>query len=391
MLEFVQVTAQYSNAVLVAVLPFVSDFAQKLQLPINLPLSLAMVESFKPDPRKGQVGGVVTLTNGYRLWFEHGHVTSMESPQCYFHLQDPAAIPKFFGPVRLSQAEAVALSRKAITNLGYALADLYAHLAPRITPPPVVGTHNVARYRLEWADPANLGTSVDTEVNATNGRIELLTFHSRKLWRESPKVGIEPPLASSPRSSKAVSVGQSNALMRFILPQISEWSRQLNLPIPVPVTSNHIANVIMKDPDWDIRVELTNEFTFAYAQGYVRGFQTRDTFWRRDPGALVDEKSFWGEWKMNQEDAVALVRQAVQKIGGEAEAALMKEAPTVLKPDSVAHYVAPRYWIEWLKNDPRHVGTEVEIAAEVDAHKKQLKYLRVFNGRVWRKSPVNGL
>jgi hypothetical protein len=388
MLELVQITAQHSNALLVAILPFVSDFAQKLHLPLLTPLNPAMVQTFKPDSRKGAVGGVVTLTNGYRFWFDHGHVASMESPDAYFHLQDPAQVPRFFGPVRLAEDEVVALARKAITNLSYPLPDLYAHLAPAVTPPPQVGTNQVPRYRLQWGDPINLGTSVDIELNATNGRVELLTFHSRKLWRDAPKVaGLTPP--SEPRSKDAsLSLTESNRLLGFLLPQISEWSRQLKLPVHLPVTSNSVLRMLIKDKDWDVRIELTNGLSFSYAHGYVRGFQTQDTFWRREPQASVDEKSFWGEWKMGEKDAVAIVRDAVRRVAGKAETELMKEAPKVFKPDRVGEYVTPRYWIEWLKMHPEQVGAELEIAAEVDADKKVIKYLRVFNARVWRKLPA---
>lgn len=386
MLELVQITAQYSNAVLVAILPFVSEFAQKVQLPVLTPLNLAMVQAFKPDPRKGEVGGVVTLTNGYRFWFEHGHVASVESPQCYFHLQDPAEIPKFFGTVRLNEGEAIATGRKALTNLCYSLKDLYADLAPKVTPPPQVGENKVPRYRLQWADPASLGTSVDVEVNATDGRIELLTFHSQRLWRNPPKVAVQPSsIAIS--SPKTVGVGESNALVRFILPQISEWSRQLKLPVRLPVTSNSITRVVIKDLEWDVQVHLTNGFAFSYAQGYVRGFQTPDAFWRREPNASVDSALFWGEWRMTDKEAVAMVREAVKKVGGSAEAALLKDEPKIFKPDKVGDYLAPRYWIEWLKLHPQQLGAELEITAEVDADKKVIKYLRVYNARAWRKPP----
>jgi hypothetical protein len=387
MLELVQVTVQYSNAVLVAILPFVSHFAEKLQLPPPTPLNVAMVQTFTPDPRRGEIGGQLTLTNGYTFWFQRGHVNYMASPNAYYQLQDPNEIPRFFGPVRLTEADALQTTRKTITNLGYSLESVFAHLPPKVTPPPMVGTNTIPRYRLEWADPVYLGTSISLEVNATNGRIESFTSHSPKLERQSPKISVQTSSVSSNRLSKALTVGQSNALLRFILPQVSEWSRKLNLPVELPVTSNSIAQVIIRNADWDARVELTNGFAFDCERGYVRGFKMRDTFWRREPRTMLDEKLLWGEWKLSQDDAVALVRQAATKIGGEAEAALLKEQPTVLKPPKVAQYVVPRYWIEWIKTDPQHVGTELEIAAEVDADKRLIKYLRVFNGRLWRNVP----
>lgn len=388
MLEFVQITAQYSNAVLTAILPFVSEFAAKMEFPVVTPLNLGMVQQFKPDPRKGEVGGLVTLTNGYRFWFERGHVNQMVSPWSYYDLQDPREIPRFFGPVRLTEAEALGIARKAITNLGYSLETLYAHVPPATTSPPKVGTNIVPRYRFEWRDPIELVTSVGVEVNGTSRRIERLTFASRKLWRDSPKLAIQPPSTSPTRAPKVVSTVQSNALLRVIAPQVSEWSKKLDLPIDLPVTSNSLSRVFIKDPDWDVRAYLTNGYVFFYAQGYVRGLRTQDPFFRRDrEDPPVDEKLFLGEWKMSEKEAVVLARETVKKVAGEAEMALMKSEPTVLKPDKVGPYVVPRYWIQWLKSDPQHAGTDLEIGVEVDADKKIIKYLRVFNSRLWEKLP----
>ena len=42
--EIIRITADYSNAVLVAVLPYVSDFAQKLDLPVPHPITTAHVQ-----------------------------------------------------------------------------------------------------------------------------------------------------------------------------------------------------------------------------------------------------------------------------------------------------------------------------------------------------------
>jgi hypothetical protein len=384
--QLMHMTAQYSNAVLIAILPFVSDFAQKLQLPILTPLTPPMVQSFAADTRKGAIGGVVTITNGYQFWFDHGFVTSYESPRSYFHLQDPDQVPKFFGPVKLSEAQAVATARKGLTNLGYNPKDLYADIAPNVTTPPQVGSTNVPRYRLQWADPVDLGNAVDAELNATDGSLEMLTLQSRKLWREAPKV-----VASAPEYTvtnlQSVSATESNALVRFMLPQVSEWARQLKLPVRLPVTTNSLERLIIKDPTWDVRMDLTNGYSFLYSQGYVRGFHTPDVFWRREPHSAANPEHFFGQWNLSEDDAVTLVRNAVEKISGEPEAVMVKGKPTVLTSEKVGSYKVPRYWIEWLREHSQSVGTEMEIVAEVDADKKVIKYLRVFNGRVWRKVP----
>src|SRR5690349_15136740 len=118
-MDFIHVTAQYSNAVLVALLPYVSDFAEKLHLPILSPVTSAQVLEFRCSPRRDEIGGLILLTNGYRFSFHDGHVSSFDSPKSYFSLQDPEAISNFFGPIIIKEKDAQKLARKAIVTLGY--------------------------------------------------------------------------------------------------------------------------------------------------------------------------------------------------------------------------------------------------------------------------------
>ena len=50
--DWIQVTAQYSNAVLVAMLPYVNDVAQKLDLPIPHPITAEHLSYFDIAPRR---------------------------------------------------------------------------------------------------------------------------------------------------------------------------------------------------------------------------------------------------------------------------------------------------------------------------------------------------
>jgi len=152
-MELIQITAQYSNAVLVAILPHVSDFADKLNLPILAPVTTSHVLTFKCDPRKEHIGGFMTLTNGYQFTFLDGRVCVYRSPQSYYSLQDPSRIPEFYGPTKVGEREAIMIARNAIRKLGYEDRMFHAENSPLVTPPEKIGTNSVARYRLKWTDP----------------------------------------------------------------------------------------------------------------------------------------------------------------------------------------------------------------------------------------------
>ena len=85
--DLVQMTATYSNAVLVAILPHFTDVAQKLELPFPTPITQSEIRRSFCDPRAGEIGGWVALTNGYQFWYEKGHVRMFHSPRDYFILQ----------------------------------------------------------------------------------------------------------------------------------------------------------------------------------------------------------------------------------------------------------------------------------------------------------------
>src|SRR5437879_1330548 len=101
MLELFQITAQYSNAVLVAIMPYVADFAKRLDLPLAQPVTVAQVASFRCSPRSDHFGGRVTLTNGYEFSFDRGRISQYRSPKSYFSLQEPDRIPEFYGVAKI--------------------------------------------------------------------------------------------------------------------------------------------------------------------------------------------------------------------------------------------------------------------------------------------------
>jgi hypothetical protein len=180
--EILQVTAAYSNAVLVAIMPHISNFAKALDLPIPQPVTTAQVEHFGCSPRADHVGGRVILTNDYSFTFDVGTVVLYRSPRSFFSLQDPQRVPEFYGPIKIKTDEAVKIARDALKKLGYTESELHYDLPPKIKPPLKNENHYVARYLIEWRDPdrpdnGSFGipfTTAAVEVDASSGQIQML-------------------------------------------------------------------------------------------------------------------------------------------------------------------------------------------------------------------------
>jgi hypothetical protein len=366
-LQFVEITAAYSNAVLVAILPHVTDFARKMELPIPLPVTVEQLDGFGCDHRLGDPAGGMRLTNGYIFGFRHGHINLFKTPSRYSDLQDPQLVPKFFGELRMTDQEAVELCRVTIRKLGYTEEMLYADLRPTIKYPERVGAKVVPRYMVSWTDPRG-GRSCEFEVNAQDKRIETVWFASDHLWRDPPKIDVVPqPKGGGVFKSRFGPVNPEYAkrLLPAILPEFTDYSRRLGLPISLPITTNHVASYTCQKFDGQVYADviLTNKHRFFYRDGTVQCYDAPDSFFDYTKTA-VRVSDFVGRWRLKDSEAVRLAREALEKLGLPEEALFADETPSITKPRNVSN--VPRIQIDWTKGKDgvQWTKTMIEIDAE---------------------------
>src|ERR1035437_5762117 len=182
----IHITANYSNAVLVAILPHISDCAKELDLPIQQPLDFAQVSSFHPIPYQGEIGGTVDLTNQYSFFFSSGYVNSFHSPNDWFantndDWTDVESFKRYLGKDNITTNEAIQLARDAFRKLGYKPEDFQLHRPPTWFQGPSdierIGGH-IPFCRIEWDSPESkvqsllgLGFSVQFDVDMQHRQI----------------------------------------------------------------------------------------------------------------------------------------------------------------------------------------------------------------------------
>jgi hypothetical protein len=396
MMELVRITAQYSNAVLVAVLPHVSDFAAKIEVPVHVPITANQVLEFKCDPRKGQVGGQVTLTNHFEFTYLDGRVCMYRSPESYFSLQDPGRIPSFYGKVAVGETEAIRAVHKATRKLGYTDTMLHTDTAPKITRPEKVGTNYVARYRFQWLDPSWRGSKdsgvvpavLDVEINALNQRIEMMTISSPESRRPSPKIGIEsqalvPPTAPKIPQNNSVGAWASKeyalAALQVVLPEISNFITNIGLAVPVPATTNDVDmaryTCVIENNNPVIQLYLKNGDRFNYLHGHVAAYYAHDAFLKfPDRGRVQD---FLGKVAVSTNEAVKLVKDSLKRLGfAETKVDITAESPTPVGTNSFTRLFV-------------HVGfptSDSEIAVfEIDLSRKGIKSVYYDDHSAWRQ------
>lgn len=106
----VKVTPEYTQAVLTAVLPYFSEVAKKLDLPVPQPITQADVAGFHVLPFE-ELTASMLLKNKWVFNFGFGYVRDFSSPNSYYNLQNPDEIPKYYGQVKVDRNEAIKLAR----------------------------------------------------------------------------------------------------------------------------------------------------------------------------------------------------------------------------------------------------------------------------------------
>jgi hypothetical protein len=208
MIEIIEITAAYSNAVLVAILPQISDFSKKLDLPIKQPIPISEVAQFRPSPYKGRIEGPLWLNSGYWFMFDHrGYVQGFRSPKNFFTAQEDAVenVQKYLGHTRMSTNEIVALARKTLHKLGYKSELTYANREPELQGPSDLNQGGHVPYaRVRWrVEEGNTYNDVYVDINTEDKSIVglYLGFTKDKQVGTPLKINVEPEVKSGKRKS----------------------------------------------------------------------------------------------------------------------------------------------------------------------------------------------
>jgi hypothetical protein len=378
MLNLIQVTVQYSNAVLVAILPQISDFVSKAELPIPAPITIQQVETFKCSPVQGDIGGAVLLTNGLWVLYLQGHVYDLRTPRSYYNLQNARDIPKFYGPLHLNKEQALESVRRAIRRLGYSLTESFTDQEPQVDMPVNIGTNVVPYYRFLWRDPVSGKTAVRVELNADSNRIEEIRLSSPFFWRAPPKVAVQPAVREA---QFPVNEAASNGIVTASLPEIEEFGRKLKLPVPFPMDARQIQGVEFFGATGAL-LSFSNGYSFTCENGVVTEFSAPDSISSILPVGPPPRPfaSYLGNWNLSETEATEIVRRAIENLGYKTRDFDVEKPPDIKKSAAVGKYLVPRYRLFWIANDPATGKTLSLVSAEINGDKKRLEHLQLAGG-----------
>lgn len=356
------------------------------------------------------------MTNGCAFIFDHGRVESFESADTFAYLQDPRLVPHYYGPIKITQAQALRIAHDAIKKIGYTDSILAADGPPEITPPKKDRGHFIARYRIRWTDPTRGGdprhppTSIEFEINATTGRIQMVNISNPNTFQPDPKLNVKPTITEEGPRSMPIGPGRkitpvnaeyAKQFLTSILPQISEFVKTAGVAVKAPISSNDVDmlqylskyNCGIVDNDTMAQVDLKTGDRFVYRHGQVVAFYAADAqdFPMREHAATFPEidqyqAKFFGPVNMTTNEAVALVRQTIGKLGYLQATVHVDEKPKIGGPGWWGTNRIARCFIEWRES----VDPPTWVNAEVDISKKTLKSLYINDHaitNIWRTPP----
>ncbi len=392
----------YSNAVLKVSFPHYENFARKLDLPTP---NIKQVVQFSPGFHKGEIGGSATLTNGFVFWFDKG-VVGFYGPRSYpTKVETYWSFPKFYGTPKMTREEAIVLARKTIKKLGYSLEDVFANLEPIVPPLPQIGTNIIAHYQIKWIDPRSQSMAVEIEVDAGRKTIESLRFNNSLvvIQRPPPKVKVQPSeLPDTPLNPVARSWRRMNQwtndinheyayrLVPVVLRAAEDMVLTLGLDMPLPITTKQVKRFYCSNSGGAPYVDLflKNNWKFVYrVNGITQISSSRRFFDSEDiPFRLKD---YLGDWKLNEDQAIALARRTVAKLGH--TGLHINEKPKIFRPPEIKGVPPiPRLTIQWMYPGGGKPCSEW-IEVEVDCHKGTIESLHLDDVRSWNKPPDLGV
>jgi hypothetical protein len=384
MSAFLELSKDYAEALLIALLPAISDAAWQTGVECPNPITTNQVERFVAHRLPGHCGGLIVLTNGAQFVFDYGHVRSYAGTNSYTRLQEPAHIPSYIQPNRLDRSGAIRLARETFRRLGYDPAAAFAWPDPEVEGPYEVQGGTVPHYLVKWIDPRRGGTVLEAEINGFKKRVEQWSVVTRQFEKPAPRLAGEAGRQQKLLADRATQMARPGTLVpdevkRLELQAVS-WASRVGFERPL-VTSDTLAQVEFFPTLSQTRVRLVaGEYLVLDADKQLSGYYSRSAFFVRE---MTNGLSFYlGFPKFHDHAAQGLARRALDKLGVDAARFQLDQVPTVTLPFGPAKDRIPRALVSWTRSAGGVVQTHASV--EVDTATGQITALTVFPASLGR-------
>ena len=386
-----------TNAVLDAVLASVSDTAQRLRLPLLLPLDRRKVTKFATFPvlagRPSSLRSELEYEGGYEFRHQDSICYEFKSPENLAEMADredqPAPIARDTEGIFANVESTRLVFKQALVRLGHTNTALLDQ-APQFRQSPLLHWGWSAAWR-ELNSPNAAAVEVDPNTHAI-----------RHYWLSIESFGREPwPTTLTHSQVRGVRLAYARpdwtalrtegmdrtpviALVQRILPEAGEFCRALGPPYPAEITEVDLVLTESKATMHAERMQLSLKLRSGVTVDYYKGFVYRVTapdsrvHEPQEDGIFRSSAEYTNPVSVNREEAAAKVlRVAVQRLGLPRLKLGLDASPHV---ESTMAEGSPRglrrYLVSWDRPETedernarilRRLPRESALSAEVDA------------------------
>ena len=186
----------------------------------------------------------------------------------------------------------------------------------------------------------------------------------------------------------------SNAVLVAVLSHVSDCAKQLDLPIPQPVTLNQVArfNVAPLQGEIGGGLWLTNNYWFVFENGYVGGFRSPDDWFTMADEYWDHLERYVGKDNMTTNETIELARHSFGKLGYQPEKFQVDGPPTKYQGShenkKLGHI--PYCRVQWEGPEPKNqaeIERSYHITFDIDMQRKQVVGMSVIGRSFSRSDP----
>jgi len=371
-----------TNSTFQSVMPRISADAQKMAIPVGLPIMATDISKFScTDESKS---GILELTNGLEIGFFWGAITWFSRADTRIeNLRDRRNVPGQIEdrPCRLALGEAEQRARSFALRTGLSEAQLNLNVPPKVEQPRPPGW---PFFTFTWSRPqVEDETLIEVMVDARDGSIgsARCPILLKQLVAEFTRHAAE-PLVVEVEAQQIPPEDLRQSLMKKIATSMASWADRLGISADnlAPAAIEKAARWYESRRNgnangWATHLVYTNGWVLTFVNGNLRGWDAPDRFF--DDEKDIDHTHFQGEWRMSEGEAKNFARTALSDLGFKGpEFEFLVRNPKVSRANVSSQLVIPRLLLTWVEVTEGILRTEVTV--EVDADSKRICHLKVF-------------
>ncbi len=189
-----------------------------------------------------------------------------------------------------------------------------------------------------------------------------------------------------------VTAAISNAVLVSIIQSVNEFSKRLDLPIPLPITASQVSEFKVNPIQGMIGggLWLTNHYLFRYENGFVTGFRSSDNIFY-DEAYPIDILKYSGKDNMNTNEAIELARGTLQKLGYDPKSLFADVPPFSVRGsfDTKDGHHIPYCEIRWDRNAKSEADRTnyAHLEFQINMEKKCVVGMSIASPKIWGQNP----